>query len=88
MRSSCEADASTVAKLAAGTEVTLGFALSGQGEACYKVTATVDGKELRGYLAASAMQDLESFEQGLRSAAALDFGTVMTAVHVRRWLVR
>jgi hypothetical protein len=80
LRNSCDADAATITTLAAGTEVTLGFALSGQGDGCYKITATVDGKELRGYVAASALDGLDNFEQGLRSAAALDFAQVMDQV--------
>jgi hypothetical protein len=80
LRNSCDADATTIAKLPAGTEVTLGFALSGQGAACYKVTANVGGKEVRGYVAASALEGLDGFEQGLQSAPSLDFGQVMTAV--------
>jgi hypothetical protein len=81
LRSSCDAEAQVIAKLAAGSEVTIGFVLSGEGSACYKITATVHGKELRGYVAASALEGLDSFEQDLRSAPSLDFGEVMTAVH-------
>src|ERR1700733_9466628 len=78
LRDSCDADAQVIAKLTAGSDVTIGFALSGQGSACYKITATVDGKDLHGYVAASALEGLDSFEQGLRSAPSLDFGEVMT----------
>ena len=80
LRNSCDADAAIIAQLPAGTEVTIGFVLSGEGAACYKIAAKVDGKELHGYVAATALQDLDSFEQGLRSAPSLDFGQVMTAV--------
>ncbi len=80
LRNSCDSNASTIATLPAGTEVTLGFVLSGEGAACYKITAKVDGKELRGYVAATALDGLDAFEQGLHSAPSLDFGQVMTAV--------
>ncbi len=80
LRNGCDADADTVAQLPAGAEVTIGFVLSGSGEPCYKVTARLDGKDLHGYVPASALDGLESFEQGLRSAPALDFAQVMSAV--------
>lgn len=80
LRQSCDADAATVAKLPAGAEVTIGFVLSGEGAACYKITAKIDGKEVRGYVSATALNGLDSFEQGLRSAPALGFSDVMTAV--------
>lgn len=80
LRRSCDADAETIAKLPAGAEVTIGFVLSGEGAACYKITAKIDDKELRGYVAASALDGLDSFEQGLRSAPTLGFSDVMTAV--------
>ncbi len=80
LRSSCDAEAQVIAKLAAGSEVTIGFVLSGEGSACYKIITIVGGKELGGYVAASALEGLDSFEQGLRSAPSLDFGEVMTAV--------
>ncbi len=80
LRQSCGADAETVAKLPAGAEVTIGFVLSGEGAACYKITAKIDGKEVRGYVPGTALEGLDSFEQGLRSAPALGFSDVMTVV--------
>lgn len=80
LRNGCDADAETLARLPSGAPVTIGFVLSGSGEPCYKITAELNGKELKGYIAASALEGLESFQQGLRSAAAIDFAQVMNAV--------
>ena len=80
LRNACGEDGSIIAKLAAGTGVTIRFALSGEATPCYKISATVDGKEVSGYVASSALEDLDGFEQGLRSARPLDFDQVMTTV--------
>src|SRR5580700_8818156 len=79
LRTACEADAETVAKLPAGADVTIRFALSGE-TPCYKVSAIVAGKELGGYVAASALEGLDTFDKGLREAAWVDVRQVLTAV--------
>lgn len=80
LRNGCDSDSDTLARLPGGAAVTLGFLITGSGEPCYKITTQLDGRELRGYIAASALDGLESFESGLRSAAAVDFAQVLSAV--------
>ncbi len=66
--------------LPAGAEVTIRFVLSGESTPCYKIATMVGGKELTGYVAASALQGLDAFDQGLREAAWVDVNQVMNAV--------
>jgi hypothetical protein len=62
LRSGCDSKYDVVATLPPGTSVDVRFALTGTSETCYKVWATYDGKPIQGYLPASALQGLESFE--------------------------
>jgi hypothetical protein len=80
LRNGCDAGAETIAMLPEGAEVTIRFALSGGAEQCYKIAATVNGKELSGYIAASALKELDSFDKGLREAAMVDMTQVLRAV--------
>jgi len=68
LRSGCDSDDGIVAKLPAGTPVEVRFRLS-DGSDCFKVSATIDGKDVLGYVPASALTGLERYEQE-RSAAA------------------
>jgi tetratricopeptide (TPR) repeat protein len=80
LQAACETGAETIATLPAGAEVTIRFALSGDATPCYKIAAMVGGKELTGYVAASALQGLDAFDQGLREAAWVDLTQVLSAV--------
>jgi tetratricopeptide (TPR) repeat protein len=80
LRTACETGAETIANLPAGAEVTIRFALSGESTPCYKIAAIVGGKELSGYVAASALEGLDAFDQGLREAAWVDLTQVLGAV--------
>jgi len=80
LRTACGAGAETIANLPAGAEVSIRFALSGETTPCYKIAAMVGGKELSGYVAASALQALDAFDQGLREAAWVDLTQVLSAV--------
>jgi hypothetical protein len=71
LRTGCDAEAEVVASLAAGTPVTIRFRLA-DGSDCFKISSTVDGKEVRGYLPASALVGLETFEQERSRAASAD----------------
>jgi tetratricopeptide (TPR) repeat protein len=71
LRSGCEADDAIVASLPAGTSVEVRFRLS-DGSDCFKVSATVDGKDVLGYVPASALTGLERYEQERSSAASVD----------------
>jgi hypothetical protein len=79
LRSSCSSDANPVATLAAGTEVSLRFALAGESVPCYKVAAEVEGKRVEGYLPASAIDQLDSFDKSRKSAAWIDVQSSSTA---------
>src|SRR5579862_6710815 len=80
LRNGCDAGAETIANLPAGAEVNIRFALSGESTPCYKIAAMLGGKEVGGYVAASALQGLVAFDQGLREAAWVDVNQVLNAV--------
>jgi hypothetical protein len=69
LRAGCAADSTVVATLPAGTAVTLRYSMAGESVPCYKVGVEVNGKHVDGYLPASAMEGLNSFEQGRRDAS-------------------
>ncbi|MBX9601640.1 MAG: hypothetical protein K2X35_11560 [Bryobacteraceae bacterium] len=74
LRSGCAGDSPAIAKLEAGTEVTVRFSVGG--EDCYKVAA---GK-LEGYLGSGSLRGLETFDRARRSAAWLDAETILRSV--------
>ena len=80
LRNACSADGETLAKLPVGAEVTIQFAFSGDSFPCYKISATLEGKLLSGYIASSALTGLDAFEQGLRDAPQVEPRQVMNAV--------
>src|SRR4029078_13739386 len=69
LRAGWAADARVVATLPAGTPVTLRYSMAGESVPCYKVAVEVDGKHVDGYLPASSMEGLKSFEKGRGDAA-------------------
>jgi hypothetical protein len=71
LRSGCDQAAEVLATLPAGTPVQIRFRLS-DGSDCFKVSATLDGKIVMGYVPASGLSGLEQFEQGRTSAASAD----------------
>ena len=71
LRSGCDSDDGVVASLPAGTPVEVRFRLS-DGSDCFKVAATIDGKDVLGYVPASALTGLERYEQERSSAASVD----------------
>ena len=71
LRSGCDSTAQTLATLPAGTPVEVRFRLS-DGSDCFKVSATLDGKVVMGYVPASGLTGLEQFERGRSSARAAD----------------
>ena len=78
LRAACDESEPVIAKLPQGTPVEIRFALS-DGSGCYKVSATVDGKQQVGYLAASQLAGLEGFEQQLRGAPATGASTASSS---------
>src|SRR3954469_679619 len=69
LRSGCAEDAPVVERLPAGTPLKLRFALSGERVPCYKVAAEVAGRQIDGYLPASAIAGLDTFDKGRKQAA-------------------
>jgi hypothetical protein len=66
---SCTRDADRVATLEARQPVKIAFALSGERGNCVKVSTTLDGKLVQGYVEAASLQGLEDFEHGRRAAS-------------------
>jgi tetratricopeptide (TPR) repeat protein len=71
LRSGCDPDDGIVASLPAGTPVEVRFRLS-DGSDCFKVAATIDGKDVLGYVPASALTGLERYERERSSSASVD----------------
>ena len=63
LRAGCEANANVVAQLLAGADITIRYSLSGEAGPCYKVTASVEGRTLDGYLPGSAIADTSAFDK-------------------------
>jgi tetratricopeptide (TPR) repeat protein len=79
LRSGCEAGDEIVATLPAGTPVEVLFRLA-DGSDCFKIAAKVDGKEVVGYLGASALSNIDQFEQQRNAAASLETKRTPSAV--------
>jgi len=71
LRSGCDAEDSVVASLPAGTALEVRFRLS-DGSDCFKVAATVDGKNVLGYVPASALTGLAHYEQERSASGSID----------------
>jgi tetratricopeptide (TPR) repeat protein len=71
LRSGCEAGDEIIATLAAGTTVEVRFRVA-DGSDCFKISAIVDGKPVIGYVGASALSNVDQFEQQRNAAASLD----------------
>ena len=72
IRTSCDPYDPQVAKLEAGTEVSIRFSINGEFGACYKVEATANGKTVEGYLPAKALKGLDEYAKLRNGAAQLD----------------
>jgi tetratricopeptide (TPR) repeat protein len=79
LRSGCEAGDETIATLAAGTTVEVRFRVA-DGSDCFKIAATVDGKPVVGYVGASALSNVDQFEQQRTAAASLDSSRALNPV--------
>ncbi len=71
LRAGCDAEDDIVASLPAGTPVEVRFRLS-DGSDCFKISATIGGKDVLGYVPASALTGLERYEHERSSAASVD----------------
>jgi hypothetical protein len=72
LRSGCDKGAPELARLTAGAPLKLLYSLAGEAVPCYKVSTDVDGKSVSGYLPATAIEGLDSFDKGRREAAWLE----------------
>jgi hypothetical protein len=82
LRSGCETGDQVVANLPAGTPVELRFRLS-DGTDCFKVAATVGGKDVLGYVPGSALTGLTQFEED-RSASGSASSSVDVSSDLKR----
>lgn len=71
LHSGCESEDSVIASLPAGTPVEVRFRLS-DGSDCFKITATVDGKQVLGYVPGTALTGLDSYEKARSSAGSVE----------------
>lgn len=67
LRSGCDPEDEVVASLPAGTRVNVQFRLS-DGTDCFKISATVSGKEVLGYVSADDLTGLAQFNAGQSAA--------------------
>jgi tetratricopeptide (TPR) repeat protein len=79
LRSGCEAADETIATLHVGTPVEVRFRVA-DGSDCFKISATVDGKPLVGYVPASALSNVDQFEQQRNAAVSLDSSRALNPV--------
>lgn len=68
LRTGCDSDETQVAVLPAGQAVEVRSALSGGSGTCYKVVATIEGRQVTGYVPAKALANNDSFDQARREA--------------------
>ncbi len=71
LRSGCDSEDAIVANLPLGAAVEVRFRLS-DGSDCFKVAATIDGKEVLGYVPAAALTGLERYEQERASSGSAE----------------
>jgi hypothetical protein len=71
LHAACEGSDATVATVPAGTQVEVRFAVA-DGSNCYKIAASVAGKQVLGYVDGSALKGTDSFDDQRRAAASID----------------
>jgi len=71
LRTACGDAEQAIATLAAGTPVEVRFAIA-DGSRCLKVTATVDGQNVIGYVPENALTNIDQFDRARNSASSLD----------------
>jgi len=79
LRSGCADDAQIFERLAAGSPLKLRFALSGESVPCYKVAVEMGGRQIEGYLPATAIAGLDSFDEGRKEAAWVTVNEALNA---------
>ncbi len=71
LRSACDSRAPIVSTLPAGTPVSVRFSISGDAGTCYRVSATVNGETVSGYVPASRLTGTESYRASVAAAPAI-----------------
>src|SRR5271167_3048013 len=71
LRTGCGDSEDSVATLAAGTQVEVRFGIA-DGSRCLKVSATVDGHSLIGYVPEDALSGVDQFDRARNSGSSLD----------------
>src|SRR5262245_29509840 len=80
LRTGCYPDSDAIVTLDKGTELTIKSSRSDESEQCYKVIAEVYGHKVEGFLTASLIDEIESFDKARRSAAWLDVKQLLNAI--------
>lgn len=71
LRSGCDMEDRVVASLPAGTPVEIRFRLA-DGSDCFKIAATVDGKQLTGYVPGTVLSGTDQYDQQRAAARSVD----------------
>ena len=79
LRSGCDTHDEVLTSLPAGTPVEVRFRLS-DGSDCFKISASLDGKQVLGYVPASALTGLNNFEKERSSAPSTDAVSALAPV--------
>ncbi len=79
LRSGCDSGDEVLASLPSGTPVEVRFRLA-DGSDCFKISATVSGKNVVGYLPASALTGVEQFDKDHATAPSVDTGQALKPV--------
>jgi hypothetical protein len=75
LRSGCSPDSRVVATLPVGANLKIRFAMSGEAVPCYKVSVESGGQSFDGYLSASSIDGLETFDNSRKSANWIEIPT-------------
>ena len=68
LRSGCSSDSDVIAQVPAGAAVKIKFSMAGEATPCYKVSVAVGDRTVDGYLSASSIDGLDSFDKERRNA--------------------
>jgi len=79
LRSGCDAEDHVVAMLPAGTHVEVRFRLA-DGSDCFKIAASLDGKELTGYVPGAFLSGTDQYDQQRASARSVEIAQAMQPI--------
>lgn len=78
LRSACDPASEAVSALPAGEAVEIKFAFAGTG--CYKISTTVDGRTLAGYVDGKDLAGVDQFDRNRQAASELDISGIQNRV--------